>query len=54
MAHFYLVDSLENDVALTGAEARHAATVARIRVGETTIVGDGRGATAPEIGRAHV
>jgi 16S rRNA (uracil1498-N3)-methyltransferase len=48
VAHFYLVDSLENadSVELLGAEARHAATVARIRVGESTTVGDGRGSTA--------
>ncbi|WP_210506027.1 16S rRNA (uracil(1498)-N(3))-methyltransferase [Naasia sp. SYSU D00057] len=48
MAHFYLVDSLEGAepgglVRLEGQEARHAATVSRIRTGETLTVGDGRG-----------
>jgi len=31
------------DIVLTGAEAHHAATVRRIRVGEAVTVGDGRG-----------
>lgn len=33
-----------DDVVLTGAEAHHAATVRRVRVGEDVTVGDGRGA----------
>lgn len=33
-----------DDVVLTGAEAHHAATVRRVRVGEEVTVGDGRGA----------
>lgn len=48
MAHFYLAEHLEDaavgsTVSLTGAEARHAVTVSRLRVGETIAVGNGRG-----------
>lgn len=55
MAHFYLDDSLAAQVAaseigaevsvvhLRGADARHAATVSRVRVGETLRLGDGAG-----------
>ena len=48
MAHFYLAEGLEDaaagdSVRLTGAEARHAVTVSRLRVGETIAVGNGRG-----------
>ena len=32
-----------NELVLTGAEAHHAATVRRVRVGEEVTVGDGRG-----------
>ncbi|MFF2485176.1 16S rRNA (uracil(1498)-N(3))-methyltransferase [Microbacterium sp. NPDC058062] len=46
--HFLLdepVDAAEGDaVTLTGAEAHHASTVRRVRVGEEVTVGDGRGA----------
>lgn len=45
-------------VALTGAEAKHAAVVRRLRVGEAVTVGDGRGAwlsgTAEEVSPARV
>jgi len=48
VAHFYLVDDLTEAVAgstvtVTGAEARHAVTVSRVRVGEQLTLGDGRG-----------
>jgi 16S rRNA (uracil1498-N3)-methyltransferase len=48
MAHFYLTEDLEDAapgdlVRITGAEARHAVTVSRLRVGETIAVGNGRG-----------
>ncbi|QHC70594.1 16S rRNA (uracil(1498)-N(3))-methyltransferase [Rathayibacter sp. VKM Ac-2801] len=53
MAHHYIDESLDSDgfvvggrLALTGAEARHAATVSRIRAGESVRVGDGRGLVA--------
>jgi len=47
VAHFYLASSLTSDAArLTGEEARHAAQVARLRVGERVVVGDGRGRVA--------
>lgn len=46
--HFVLDDpaaDLSGDsVTLTGAEAHHAATVRRVRVGEAVTIGDGRGA----------
>ena len=46
--HFLLddpVDAAEGDaVVLTGAEAHHASTVRRVRIGEAVTVGDGRGA----------
>jgi 16S rRNA (uracil1498-N3)-methyltransferase len=45
--HFLVEDPAElagDDIVLTGAEAHHAATVRRVRVGETVTVGDGRGA----------
>lgn len=53
MAHFYLDDSLAAQLAgvtgagsvvyLRGADARHAVTVARVRVGEALQLGDGAG-----------
>lgn len=53
MAHFYLDDTLAlagaaagDEVALTGPDARHAVTVARLRAGETVRVGDGAGTIA--------
>ena len=46
--HFLLDDpasaAIGDTVVLTGAEAHHAATVRRVRVGEEVTVGDGRGA----------
>ncbi|AZZ49025.1 16S rRNA (uracil(1498)-N(3))-methyltransferase [Rathayibacter rathayi] len=56
MAHHYIDESLDSAgfvvggrLALTGAEARHAATVSRIRVGEIVRVGDGRGLVATAV-----
>lgn len=51
MAHLYLAEDLaetrEGDiVTVTGAEARHAVTVGRLRAGEVTSVGNGRGLVA--------
>jgi 16S rRNA (uracil1498-N3)-methyltransferase len=48
VAHFYLSDQVTaagpgDTVLLAGDEGRHAALVARLRVGERTTVGDGRG-----------
>ena len=50
MAHFYLDETLTPPspyegavVALRGADARHAVTVARLRTGERLRIGDGRG-----------
>jgi 16S rRNA (uracil1498-N3)-methyltransferase len=48
MASLYLVDSLDGvtvggQVSLDGAEGRHAVSVARVRVGETLRIGNGRG-----------
>ena len=48
MAHFYLLESLESTtvgstVVLDGTEGRHAATVSRVRVGESFALGNGRG-----------
>ncbi|KQX07095.1 MULTISPECIES: 16S rRNA (uracil(1498)-N(3))-methyltransferase [unclassified Leifsonia] len=48
MSSLYLRDDLEPDavgdsVSITGAEARHAVTVGRTRVGETLSIGNGRG-----------
>lgn len=50
MAHFFLSPELEADdcvpgeqVSILGDEARHAATVARVRVGEELLIGNGRG-----------
>lgn len=48
MASLYLVDSLDgvtvgDTVPLDGAEGRHAVAVARVRVGETLRLSDGRG-----------
>lgn len=59
MAHFYLAAALSAAGAeLTGEEARHAAQVARLRVGERVVVGDGRGrvaeAEAVSVARDHV
>jgi 16S rRNA (uracil1498-N3)-methyltransferase len=51
MSHLYLDESLDLTrlapgaiVTLSGDEARHAVTVARVRVGERIAIGDGRGA----------
>ncbi|WP_040164225.1 16S rRNA (uracil(1498)-N(3))-methyltransferase [Microbacterium gorillae] len=48
MALHFLVDDpaalLSDEVELTGPEAHHAATVRRVRVGETVTIGDGQGA----------
>lgn len=56
MAHHYIDESLDSAdfvaggrLVLTGAEARHAATVSRIRAGETVRVGDGRGRVATSV-----
>ena len=47
MAHFYLASALSGTGAvLQGEEARHAVQVARLRVGERVVVGDGLGRTA--------
>jgi 16S rRNA (uracil1498-N3)-methyltransferase len=51
MAHFYFLDGSEPlvigaQVVLTGDEGRHAATVSRLRVGESVRVGDGLGTIA--------
>ena len=52
MAHFFLSETLGQapsatlvgaTVSLTGAEAKHAVTVSRVRPGETLLVGDGAG-----------
>lgn len=48
MASLYLVETLDgvtvgDSVALDGAEGRHAVSVARVRVGETIRLADGRG-----------
>jgi len=48
VSSLYLRDDLEPDavgdsVTITGAEARHAVTVGRTRVGETLSIGNGRG-----------
>lgn len=51
MAHFYLNEELGSEyppgsvITLTGAEARHALTVSRARVGERLLVGNGSGLT---------
>lgn len=46
---FFLVDAVPatGPYRLTGPEGRHAATVRRVRVGETVLLTDGRGRTAP-------
>ena len=49
MAHLYLVDELDEGsrtATITGDEARHAIKVARIRVGESIDVANGRGVRA--------
>lgn len=48
MAHFYLNEALHDTaigatIALDGTEAKHAGTVSRVRVGESLLVGNGRG-----------
>jgi 16S rRNA (uracil1498-N3)-methyltransferase len=48
MAHLYIADGLTQTVAgatitLEGAEARHAASVSRLRVGESVLVSNGAG-----------
>jgi 16S rRNA (uracil1498-N3)-methyltransferase len=42
----FLVPELGDRVLLDGPEGRHAAAVKRIRVGETVLLGDGRGSVA--------
>lgn len=51
MAHMYLDESIDdcqigNVFDLVGDEARHAATVSRLRVGESVLLGNGRGMIA--------
>ncbi len=51
MAHFYLSESLADPavgeaIEVTGSEARHAVTVARLKVGEEISIGNGRGLIA--------
>lgn len=51
MAHFYLAPELAETtvgatVVLSGSEGRHAATVSRVRVGESLRIGNGRGLVA--------
>ncbi|NQX03824.1 16S rRNA (uracil(1498)-N(3))-methyltransferase [Rathayibacter sp. VKM Ac-2856] len=53
MAHHYIDESLDSGdfvtggrLELSGAEARHLATVSRIRAGESVRIGDGRGRVA--------
>ncbi|GGJ74321.1 ribosomal RNA small subunit methyltransferase E [Pilimelia anulata] len=59
-APLFLVDALPagDRCALTGPEGHHAADVARLRVGEAVLVGDGRGtvadATVAAVGRGSV
>jgi 16S rRNA (uracil1498-N3)-methyltransferase len=48
VANFYIVEELTTtaigaEVTVRGAEARHAVTVARTRVGENVMIGNGRG-----------
>lgn len=45
---YYLVETLPDGptVSLAGAEGRHAADVARVRVGESLLIGDGLGTVA--------
>lgn len=61
MAHFYLADAVGEPgsvLELAGEEARHAATVSRLRTGEQVRVGNGRGrvavAAAAAVGRDAV
>ncbi|MBF4462052.1 MULTISPECIES: 16S rRNA (uracil(1498)-N(3))-methyltransferase [unclassified Rathayibacter] len=56
MAHHYIDEALDSAdfavgarLTLSGAEARHAATVSRIRPGESVRVGDGRGLVATAV-----
>jgi 16S rRNA (uracil1498-N3)-methyltransferase len=55
MAHLYYTEQelSENTVSVTieGDEARHAASVARLRVGESVAVSDGRGRVAHAVAR---
>ncbi len=48
---FFLVDALPaaGSFVLDGAEGRHAATVRRLRVGESLVLTDGRGGLAPAV-----
>jgi len=51
VAHLYFVDPFQRLIAgekveLSGAEARHAAKAARLRVGEKVLIGNGRGVLA--------
>jgi len=50
-APLFLVPSLDVDV-LDGVEGHHAADVMRLRVGESLLLGDGRGGTASAVVRA--
>jgi len=57
MANFYLVEELESataggSVTVTGSEAKHLATVARTRVGERLLVGNGRGLVVAGVARS--
>lgn len=57
MAHFYLSDAVAtaevgDTLLLSGDEGRHAAVVARMRVGERTTVGDGAGRVATALATA--
>ncbi|WP_403024617.1 16S rRNA (uracil(1498)-N(3))-methyltransferase [Salinibacterium sp. GXW1014] len=51
MAHFYLADGLSDTapgslVTIVGAEAKHAVSVSRVRVGEVLSIGNGEGLVA--------
>lgn len=51
MAHFYLADGLSDTepgllVTIEGAEAKHAVSVSRVRVGEVLSIGNGEGLVA--------
>jgi 16S rRNA (uracil1498-N3)-methyltransferase len=52
--HLFLVESLPDgdSFVLSGPEGHHAADVARLRVGERVLLGDGRGGTATAVVKA--
>ena len=57
MANFYLVEALADTsvgavITITGAEAKHIATVSRTRVGERMLVGNGRGLVIDAVAEA--